>query len=143
MERKKLDDMLGRMDTYKEEFYRDAIALHEDEKLRKIVEYHPEGQFTIIKGRNDDNPQLYYGNEGLVAGMPEYCDGGAWDDYGYYKHNNYAFNVEDHRLVVNYKGKKQELLELFPKVNVKDITQGIEAEISKLDIYRAMETKTI
>lgn len=143
MERQDLDEMLETMDTYKEEFYLDAIALHEDEKLRSIVEYHPKGQFTIIKGANDSYSQLYYSNEGFVAGMPKYCDGG-WDDYGYYKHDNYTFGVKDDMLVVSYKGKKQELLELFPKVSVKDITQGIEAEINKLDIYKkAIGTKTI
>ena len=125
--------MLERMDTYKEEFYRGAIALQNDIKLRKLAGSKGDYGFAITGTKVDGGfAGLSYRKSGFVASIPKY-ETGSWGGYRDYR---YLFKVEDNKLFVRYHKGKKELLELFPKTTVEDIIQSIEAGIKKLPIYK-------
>jgi len=143
MERKNLDQLLGQAESsreqkenYKKEFYKDAIELHEDERLKKIA-----GKgFPIIKGKRKKDKELWYTSKGFETNIPEYFTD-FHDDGGYYSASYHTFQVEQEKLVIKSDrnsramfdySRAKEMLELFPKVTTNEVIEALEEGVKDL-----------
>ncbi len=133
--KKKLEEIIGKIDAEKSEFYKNAIELHEDKKLREIAGHSDEG-FKIIGGKRENDNILYYNEKGFEVSVAHYHCGDDYDSTGHYAYEGHQFEAENNRLVAVYHFKKRELLEIFPKITIEKINAALEKEIKKLDVYK-------
>jgi len=132
-----LEAMLKQLEGYRGEFYKQLIPLHENPGLRALA---GKDCFSIYKPQWNSEISLWFNTSGFAVGIPVYHSGSDWDLSGYYTTNVRPFTKENGVLVVRRKAKakKEELLELFPKLTVEGIEAVLEKEVKKLDIFNTL-----
>jgi len=133
--KKKLEELISKIDSEKSEFYKSAIELHEDKKLKELAGMSDEG-FKIFEEKKYGGNMLYYEEKGFTAVVAYYHCGDELDKSGWYDYDTHQFKVEDDKLITKYGSKKHELLELFPKITIEKINKALEKEIKKTYVYK-------
>ena len=131
-----IEDATSSISTFKDNFYKDTITLHYNEKLRKLT------QITELKkGFNITNSNseeyLGYDKNGFVLYKKEY--NGSWGFTGYTEEK---FKVKRKKLYAKYYSKDVEMLEIFPKLTIKHIADALEQCIRKIDLYQKAIAQT-
>ncbi len=140
MERK-LEEMLDELDSERDTFYEEVIALHNNESLRQYVKQY--GEIPIIPHNyKAESNVLNYTSEGFEAGISYWDTEGVEPDamayggdyVGRYTREYKPFVVLDSRLAVELtisSDEVKEMLEIFPKLTVDYMRSKLEKEIDK------------
>lgn len=67
----RLEKMLDTIDAKKECFCKQAIEMHEDERLRELAGYYIDG-FNLVNQEFNGSKGLYFSKEGFTADIPKY-----------------------------------------------------------------------
>ena len=132
---KHLEAIVAGLMSEENAFYRKAIKLHEDQKLRSIVKKYTMGEVGIKLGDEEDEyPNiLYYGEVGFISCTklildPSYIGSAGRADYFYLPCRYHPFNVENNKLVANNK----EMLELYHGLKIEKVCSALEEGIRQL-----------
>ena len=116
-------ELLNEATTRINDFYRQAIALHNNPHLRSIG---GQGRIRLVEN-------LFYDNDGFNARVAIECieQGNAWEG-GSYRYAERPFYVKDDRLVVDAdKYGTPEMLHLFPSLSIKSLEEKLAQELQK------------
>lgn len=133
-----LDALLKDIENDHAEFYKRAIELHENQKLRSLAKARNNG-FCLVKGQWDSSDDLYYtenGFEHYAKKQGRYVDCGDYSGHYDYSTIKCPYQAVDNELKSTYNEKTNSLLETFPEISIEKIESTLEKEIKKFGVKR-------
>jgi ribosomal protein S18 acetylase RimI-like enzyme len=136
-----IEDLLQKIDDYKKDFYPRAIELHNNERLRKLVETYLPWGIKLVGGEYSSSDELQYLAKGFTLNHKVCTYVGDWDEPSRYDSQFKDFKINNGILVAGGK----ELLDYFPNIKIeetnKTIEESIKNAIKNLDIYKRAKEK--
>ena len=129
-----LDELLKGVEQSVDRFYERAIELHNNPKLRSIASE----PIPILQPQYGS--RLYYHQKGFYAVVPKCIEpGNAWED-GSYGFPEYYFKEKDNKLVVKSHEGLQEMLHMFPKLNLSELEGKLVEGVRKSSLLKDYES---
>lgn len=125
----KLYKMLDEVEERVDRFYGDAVALHNNGKLRSVAGT----PIQILYPKYGS--KLLYGPEGFYAIVPQCVDPGSYCEDARFEYPEYNFYEKDNKLLVKTHDGLQEMLHLFPKLTLGTLEEKLIEGVQKTGLF--------